>query len=154
MKETLRIGVLYSRGPHFTRALQQLREAHPQARITAIVPPEYPREALQTLADTVVVSAQNAQAGRSLKTAVSVVRQIRAGRFDRFVVMFDSLRLRLLAAASGATERACHTADGRILSLSRNPMPALARACARNVRGRCRYAYIRWVVYHRPVEKR
>ncbi|HEX71902.1 MAG TPA: hypothetical protein ENN65_01095 [Candidatus Hydrogenedentes bacterium] len=153
MSKTLRIGALYSRGPHFPRMLQQLREAHPDAHITAIVPPEYPRDALEGLADAVVVTAQNAQAGGNWKTAFAVLGQIRAGKYAHFVVMFDSLKLRLLVAGSGAASRYCHTVDGRVIPLSRNPLPALLRALARSVRGHITYAYIRWVVYHRPVEK-
>ncbi len=153
MSRTFRIGALYSRGPHFPRVLQKLREQHPGAQITAIIPPEYPRDALEGLADAVVVTGQNAQMGGHWKTAFAVLAQIRAGKYDHFVVMFDSLKLRLLAAGSGAASRFCHSVDGRIIPLSRNPLPALLRACARSVRGHIVYAYIRWVVYHRPVEK-
>lgn len=153
MSKTLRIGALYSRGPHFPRTLQQIRRVHPDAHITAIVPPEYPRDTLEGLADAVVATARNVRSGANWKTALAVLRQIRAGQYDQFVVMFDSLKLRLLAAGSGAASRCCHTVDGRVIPLSRNPLPALLRAFARSVRGHIAYAYIRWVVYHRPVEK-
>lgn len=146
--------------------LRQLRAKHPEARITALVPSGYPREHIADLADDVVSTMRG---DRMASAFWSVVKQIRAGNYDLFVTMFDSPRLRVLSLWSGASQRYCFTPDGRYLPMGgatlhgaqrgqenaggRSLFGILLATLWANVRGRLLYAYIRHVVYHRPVEK-
>ena len=139
--------MLYSRGPHLLRTLKQLRAEAPGDHVTAIVPPGFPTETLEGLADDV----REAPRPAGLAGAWRMARGLRAERFDRFVVMFDSPRLRLLAALRGARVRECRTVEGRTIALPRSVWGTLLTAAARSLRGRLRYHYIRCIVRHRRV---
>lgn len=153
MNEPTNICAFYSRGPHFLRLLKHLRTQHPQARITAVVPPAFPAEAALGVA-TQVIKTQQAQwtlaHQRDLRKLVGVLR---GGKYDLFVVMFDSPKLRVLAALSGARARHCYTIDGRYFPLRLALFRQLGSNLARSIRGRLLYAYLHFVVYCRPVQK-
>ena len=144
-----RICAYYSHGPHFTRMLKALRAAHPDAEITAMVPPGYPHAPLAGLADAVVEVAKPA----TVSGALGVLRRIRAGRYDCLAMMFDSPKLRLLAALSGVPRRVCHSVDRRQFPLKRAIIAPLMGALWRNLRGRILYRRIRYIVDHYPVER-
>ncbi|HNR31308.1 MAG TPA: hypothetical protein PKI11_10500 [Candidatus Hydrogenedentes bacterium] len=154
MPDPKRICAFYSRGPHFMRLLAFLREREPQAHITAVVPPGYPKALLGNRADAVIETAKAQYAARDLAGIRDLLRTIRAGRFDEFVVMFDSPRLRLLAAFTGAARRSVFTVDGRCLPLTVSPVAVLVSWLYRSLRGRLTFAYIYCVVHGRPVERR
>ena len=147
------ICAFYSRGPHFLRTLKFLRAQHPQARITAVVPPTFPAEAALGIANQVIKTHQANWSLRHQRDLRKLVRALREGRYDAFVVMFDSPKLQVLAALSGARHRYCYTIDGRYvpirLALARQVFGTLAR----NIKGRLLYAYLHYVVYCRPVQK-
>lgn len=147
------ICAFYSRGPHFLRMLKQLRAQYPEARITAVVPPTFPAEAALGIANQ-VIKTQHAQWSlrqhRALRKLVGVLRE---GRYDLFATMFDSPKLRVLAALSGARARVCFTIDGRQIPLKLAVFSQLLDALARNIKGRLLYAYLHYVVYARPVQK-
>ena len=131
------IAVLYSRGPHFIRALQVLRKVHSGATLTAIVPAEYDdKEALEGLADAVVTTSSG---------AVEVLRTIRNGRYDVFVVLFASPKLRLLASLSGARERMCCEPDGHRSPLVESPFGVVAAIGLARLRGHLTYARL-WII--------
>jgi len=148
-----RICALYRHGPHYIQMLRYLREHWPEARITAMTPPGYPQEALEDLADEVLEMGRSTYRLRDLLALPALLRQIKAGRYDLFVVMFDSPKLRMLAALTRIPRRACYTIDGRYFPLELRLIRFVADYLYRNIRGRITYAYIRHVVYHRRVEK-
>jgi ADP-heptose:LPS heptosyltransferase len=148
-----RICLFYSHGPHYTRVLKELRKQYPEAFITALVPKSYPRTHLEGLADQVQETAEQAYGLRNLSGLRRLLSQIRAGHYDHFVVLFDSPKLRLLASRTGIPRRSCHTVDGRQFELERGIIPLLLKTVYRNIRGRIRYAYIRYIVSHRPINK-
>ncbi len=150
MSDVNTICAFYSRGPHYVRMLKYLREAYPAARITAMVPPAYPREFIEGLADELVETPASRQ---GVAAVLGVIRQLRAQRFGLIAVMFDSPRLRLLASGSGASQRYCYSADGRFLPLKRRWIPFLLNEAMRRVHGHITYAYLHYVVHHRPVRK-
>jgi hypothetical protein len=153
MNETQRIGVFYSRGPHFLQALKHLRTRYPRAWIAALTPPEFPREFVEGLCDEVIETGHAAYSMRDWRALLALRKQIRGGRFDVFVVLFPSLKQRLLAAFSGSRERYCFGIDGELRPLRWSIVSGLADALCRNVRGRLTYAYIHYVVHHRPVRR-
>ena len=152
--EVGRICALYSHGPHYARVLRHLRRAYPDAVITALVPPGFPNEPLEGLAHKRLDLPAKAARRRGFAALRAILPVIRRGRYDLFVVMFDSFRLRLLAALSGARERRCFTADGRFIPLRLSLARLLAGTAWRNLRGRVTYWRIRWIVHHCPVEKK
>lgn len=145
-----KVCALYSAGAHYPLVLRRLREAYPDAEITALVPPEYPvpEEGLPG-ADRV-----ERLAGRGLRDAAAALRQVRGGAFDVFAVMFDSPRLRMLAALSGARERAWCTPGGRLVPLTGSaPRVALGEA-ARLMRGHVVFGALWALVRVLPVGRR
>ena len=153
MKKVKRICAFYSHGPHYLRLLRYLRENCPDAEITAMAPPDFPDEPLLNCADHVMHTGQPSYSLRDVRALRQLLRQIRSAHYDLFAIMFDSPKLRLLATLSGVRRRYCYTADGRFFSIHFSIVSLLAQALYRNIRGRITYAYIRHVVYHRPVEK-
>jgi len=153
MSETQHVCAFYSRGPHFVRLLKKLRIDYPGAQITAMIPAAFPPEAIAGLADHVVTVPESARTGRNLKVLRRLAAALRKGRFDVLFIMFDSPRLRGLAALSGARTRLCFHVDGRITPVRFNPISQGFSAVSRGIRGRLLYAYIRHIVYTRPVRK-
>jgi len=153
MSAVKRICAFYSHGPHYAQVLKHLRKTYPDANITAMTPPGYPREPLTPLANRHAESAQATYSLRDIAALRLLLRQIRDGRYDLFVVMFDSPKLHLFARLTRVRRRYCYTADGRYYPLRLSLIRLLSTTLYRNLRGRITYAYIRYVVYHRPVQK-
>ena len=137
----------YSRGPHYARLLRHLRKTHPGAHITAMVPPGFPTDTLADLADAVLVTPAPPHGLRNPGALLALVRQIRATGCTRFVIMFDSARLRLVAMASGAPERWCFGPDGSYTAIETAPLRRLCGCLARRLRGWSTWLHI-WVVVH------
>jgi hypothetical protein len=146
-----RICAYYSRGPHFVRNLKTLRQAHPDAHLTAIVPPDYPVESLGDRADTVEPLGLPADGRRDTRAVLRLARHLRAGRHDLFVVMFDSPKLRLLASLSGARRAECLTIDGRRFPVRFAPVAQFLGGLWRRARGNLTYARVWLVVRFRKV---
>ncbi|MFP4499431.1 MAG: glycosyltransferase family 9 protein [Candidatus Hydrogenedentota bacterium] len=152
MNKPERVCAFYSHGPHFRRLLRDLRNRYPEARLTALVPPGYPEAHIAGLADEIARTEQTNYSARDWKGIRRLLKQIRAGNCDVFVVMFDSPRLRILSALTRAPRRYCYTADGRYFRARLSLLAALGSTLYRRIRGHLTYACIRWVVYHRPVK--
>ena len=151
---TERICAFYSHGPHYRRLLRYLRQKHPNAQVTALIPPDYPADHIADDVDAVETTAQTGYGLSNPRGFIVLLRQIRRERYDRFVVMFDSPRLRILTALAGARERRCYDVNGRYRILRLGLVHTAASALWRNLHGRAMHAYIGWVVKHRPVEDR
>ena len=143
-----KICAYYSHGPHFLPMLDYLRAHFPGAAIVAFVPPNYPAAVLDERADSVVVVEKST----SLPQLLTLRRLIRAQQYQLLVVMFDSPRLRLLAAGSDVPHCYCYGPNRRYLPLERGLVRQLVRGLNRQVCGRIRYAYIWCVVHYRPVK--
>ena len=153
MNTPARICAFYSRGPHFQRLLKHLRVEYPDAVIHAIVPPTFPEEVLQEVVDEVIKTGQAQWSLREVGALRALLGLLRGGHYDLFVVMFDSPKLRVLAALSGARKRQLFTIDGRMVPLRLALLRQSLGALGRNVRGRVLYAYLHYVVYTKPVQK-
>ena len=141
------IAVFYSRGPHYLRALRYLRANTPDADITAIVPPGYPREALSEVPDHCVETGRKTNSLIHPVALIRLCRMVRARRFELFVVLFPSLKLRLLAAASGARHTYCYGPDGRFLPLHFAPGKFMLDWIWRRILGHWTFLRI-WCVVH------
>jgi len=151
MSQVERICAFYSRGPHFARMLRKLRERWPNATIVALVPPTFRVEMLPKEADEAEITTTGKRGARAV---TAVCRQIQAGNYDVLVVMFDSPRLRLLAALSGVQKRYCCTVDGRLFHIRLAPFSLLFGTLWRRLRGEFTYRCVRYVVRHRRVPKK
>lgn len=147
MNEQCHIGLFYSYGPHFMKTARALRLEHPDSRITAFLPQEFPVDLLADLDITAARVLPNPGAGRSVSMLFSIVRAIRAQRLDLFVVLFNSPRLRLLSALSNARECQCRLVDGRSVPVRFTLAGGLAHTLFRRLRGNIRYARI-WIEVH------
>jgi hypothetical protein len=141
------IVAFYSRGPHFARLLRHLRKTHPDARVTAMVPPGFPADTLEGLADAVLVTPAPPHGLRDPGALIALIRQIRATGCTRFVVMFDSARLRLVTMFSGAPERWCFGPDGGYAVIKAKPLRRLCGDVTRRLRGWVTWLRI-WFVVH------
>lgn len=139
---------LYSRGPHFTRLIAQVRKVTPFARVIALVPPNYPADHLEDLADEVVTVGP----ARGLAGLRAVRERVRLAKADALVVMFDSPRLRMLAKVCPVRYRYCYTIDGRFFPVRMTLVRQTIESVTRAIRGRLTYRRIRRSVYRHPVE--
>lgn len=148
------ICVFYSHGPHFGRTLKKVRKDYPQAQITAMVPPEFPAEALEGLANRMVHTKDASYSIKEPGKVMALIKQIRRGNYDLFVTLFESPKLRILASRSGACERYCSSVDGRFFPLRGLLLNHILLQCWRNIKGRIRYRYICWVIRTQPIQKK
>ena len=141
-----RICIFYSKGRSFLDVLRCLRAQYPTAELVAMTPPNYamsPEEKAE--ATRVVTTELAAYSARSPRSFLRLVQQIRACRYDVFVITFDSTRLRILAALSVASSCAYCSLDGRVVPIRPTVAGTLAAAAARNAWGRLVYAWV-WTV--------
>ncbi|MCX5772374.1 MAG: hypothetical protein NTZ09_19165 [Candidatus Hydrogenedentes bacterium] len=141
-----RVCAFYSKGRRFLDVLRCLRAKYPAAELIAVTPPNYkmsPDEKAE--ANRVVTTELDAYSARTHQAFRRLVQQIRASRYDVFVITFDSTRLRILAALSGAHSCAYCSLDGKVVLIRPTVAGTLAGAAARNLWGRLVYAWV-WTV--------
>jgi hypothetical protein len=138
-----RVCAFYSKGRSFLDVLDRVRAAYPGAHVTAMAPATYAMpEAERMAADDVIVTEQARYSMGSPGPFFRLMRQIRRERFDVFVITFDSPRLRILAALSGAARCAYCSMDRQVVPIGPTVPGTLAATLARNVWGRLAYRWI------------
>lgn len=138
-----RICALYSKGPHFVRMLQRLREEYPDETIVAAIPTTYPFPAIQLFADATIRLPEAGETSPWVRPW-TVVRAIRRARCSHIVVMFDSPRLNLLARVCGTGRRWCYSVDGRLHALARPTLGLVLAPVLHRVRGQMDYMRARF----------
>jgi len=138
-----RICAFYSQGPHYVRLLRCLRENYPNAVLVAAIPATFPFDVIGGLVNETIRLPDGEERGR-ISQGWQVLRRLRQARCAQIVVMFDSPRLHLLSALSGARQRRCFTVDGRFYRLRAGFTALLADALARPIRGRWNYLMAWW----------
>lgn len=137
-------GVFYSQGPHFAKVLRRARKTYPGDTLTAVLPHGFTiTDDLADLADNVVHTQQSHYALRDVPALFRLVGELREQRFTRFIVLFESPRLRLLAAAARAKQCLHGAPNARLFPISSGMLQALLAVAVRAVRGRLLYAAIR-----------
>jgi ADP-heptose:LPS heptosyltransferase len=148
MTNPQRIAVFYSKGRNFETVLKAVRHQYPQAGVTALVPSDYPASEEERALVNVVEATEEARYSPKHPAALMrLFQSIRAGRYDIFVITFNSPKLNILAAASGARTRIFCALDGRIRTIYPGFAKTIADIAYRNIRGRLTYAYI-WLAVH------
>jgi hypothetical protein len=155
MSRKPRVCVYFSVGRNFLNVLRSVKQSLPDASITAVIPPGYPISGDErSLAEEIIETDLVRYSWRTLPALARLVRQFRRERYDAFVILFDSPRLRIVSSLSGAAERLHCRMDGR-LALVRMSIPGtIADVVFRNVWGRIVYAVIWSIVRFRPVRLR
>lgn len=151
MSNPNRIAVMYSYGPHFIPAIRLLRQQYPDSRLTALIPPAFPQEPIASLVDEILVSVPEPGAHRSLPDMYRLLHSIRGGRYDMLVLLFDSLKLRMIASASNAATVYCFTVDGRLAPLTTPLYRSLLDTSWRVLYGHILYYKIWWHIRLHPI---
>ena len=147
-----KIGVFYSLGPHFLKTLDTLRREFPETEIAIMVPPDYPlSDEERALADHVEETERDHYSPRDVAACLRLVRRIRSERFHTFVVLFDSLQLRCLAALAGVPDRLCCLPQGKLIPLGRSVVGVLVGEVLHRTWGRAAYAVLWLLVRLLPV---
>ena len=147
-----KIGVFYSLGPHFLKTLETLRREFPETDLTIMVPPDYPlSEEECALADHVEETERDHYSPRDVAACLRLVRRIRRQRFHTFVVLFDSLQLRSLAALAGTPDRLCCLPQGKLIPLGRSVVGVVVGELLHRAWGRAAYVALWLLVRLLPV---
>lgn len=123
------------------KALSYLRRCHPGAVIDVLLP-EGADEGRTHGASTVHYYRH-----AGLTTVWSLLRRLRVSRYDLFVVLFPSSKLRLLAASCGAARKAVLLQNGRLVPLTDSLPRAFFRESFLMARGRTKY-WRAWLSVH------
>lgn len=141
-----RICLFHSEGRDYGNAAALLRSRFPEAHICAFVPPDHTVSPETGAAVDEVVRMERAHySPRNVGACLRLVRRIRAHGFERFVVLFPSPQLRMLAALSGAKTPCCLGPVGQILPTERKAGAVAFPSCRRLLGGLCVYA-IAWLL--------
>lgn len=140
-----RVCAFYSKGRRFLDVLERVRAHYPKAQVVAMAPATYAMpESEKAAADAVLITEQARYSARAPGAFLRLLRQVRRERFDVFIITFDSPRLRILAALSGAARCAYCSMDGQVVPIAPSVAGTAAATLARNVGGRVAFAAI-WV---------
>lgn len=149
-----RICVFFSKGRSFADALRAVRKGMPEAMITALFPAGYPFSTEESsLAAEVAFTERSQYALRDIPSLIRLVRNLRASRYDAFVILFDSPKLRILAALVHARRSLLCRLDGKLVPIRPTVCGTLTGIVVRNLWGRIVYAYIWAVVRLLPVRE-
>jgi hypothetical protein len=154
MSKAPRTCVFYSLGNNYPRILKEVRARYLGTRLCAMVPPGHPFTSEDLApADEVIETERARYSPRDVGACLRLIRGIRAGRFDRFVVLFESRQLQILAALSRAPHCECWIIDGRVVALSPSVLGVFRRGATRVLRGIITYIRTWMVVTFKPVIK-
>jgi len=138
-----RICVFYSKGRSFADVLQAVKDKYPSAAIEAWIPRGYPASAEEkALATELLETEQALYSVRQPEFLLRLISQLRAKRYDLFLITFNSPKLQTLAALSGAAAKAYCGLDGRLWPIRPSVGKVLGDVACRAVRGRLTYAWI------------
>ena len=155
MSDVLKICAFHSQGQSFFRILEVLRQQYSDADITAMVPAGYPvSEEERSLVNNVFEMELPEYSPRDVGPCIRLVRDIRKRRFDKFIVMFPSPQLQIMAALSGARDADYLMVDGRSFELFTSIFKVLFKLTSAVIKGHLRYLAIWANVRFCPVRVR
>ena len=148
-----RAGVFYSVGLHLEKCLHAVREDAEAPAIILFIPPGHSlKEREKALATEVVITELVHYSPKNVAACLRLLKSIKAEKLDEFVVMFDSLQLRLLASISGVNRRRWCDPRGRLSDLRGNAASILLREGFRRASGAIIYAMLWTLVRVLPVK--
>ena len=152
MNQSERVCVFFSVGSDFAKVVKIIRARNPGAHITAMTPPDFPTDGIP--ADEVIRMEVDRYRPWQVARVRRLARQLRAGRYDRFVVLFPSTKLKILASLSGAPQCECWGADGRVRRLAPGFWGNFSGEIPRRLRGFRHFLDLWAHTLLRPVKKR
>lgn len=148
-----RVALYYGFGPNFIDRVKSLKRLRPHARLTVVYPAGYAvTDAERALVEEVLHTPKPAYSPRDVRGCLELVRWLRGLRFDEFVVAYDTLQLRLLAALTGVRRCTCLAPDNQIVPLTRWAPLVIPGKVWRCARGTAAFALMGASVLLRPVE--
>lgn len=145
MTEKNRVGVFYSLGQEFDQIIKSIREAFPDDHLVAMVPSAYVEtEAIAPFVDEAIRTKYASYPSRQPWRTLDMIRTLRRERYDVFIVIFYSFKLRLLASLAGAPRVYCWALDGRVIPLETNIAAVLADIAKQTLLGWWRYGRVWW----------
>lgn len=151
MNEIERICVFFSVGNDLAKVVRTVRARHPHSHITATAPPGFPMDGVA--ADKIVLMEVSRYRPWHVARVRRLARQLREGRYDLFVVLFPSMKLKMLASLSGAPQCECWGVDGRVHRLDRSFWGNVSGEIPRRLRGFRQFLDVWAQTLLRPVRK-
>jgi len=138
-----RIGVFCNAGIHAGEVVAAVLARFPDADVYALVPPgSFLKKRFGTSMVNVVEMERERYSLREPGVCWRLVRRLRRERFERFIVLFDSLQLGLLGGIIGAQTVECWDDAKVIHRLPRTVPGVLVRLLGRRIWGLTRWARI------------
>lgn len=146
----MRIGLFYSYGPHFLKAVHFLIEKYPNDTIILFLPQHFPTYYFENLPITPVFLPWNGEhlpLLKGLKTFLRIIKTIRSYHVDQFVILFESPRQVVLSKLSGARYLYVYSIHNEAKPISQGIIKSIGRVFINRFKGLCLYLYIFCHVY-------
>ncbi len=141
----MKIGLFYSYGPHFLKAIHFLCEKYPKDQIILFIPQEFPSYYFEKLPVSPVFLPWDGQHLSTLKgigTFINILRIIRSQKLDQFVILFESPRQITLSTLSGARHTFVYSIHKEYKNLSQGIFKSLSKTFVNRLKGILMYSYI------------
>ncbi|MGC8738270.1 MAG: hypothetical protein ACP5UA_06430 [Candidatus Hydrogenedens sp.] len=141
----MKVGLFYSYGPHFLKAIHFLVEQFPEDNIILFIPEDFPSYYFEKLPVSIVPlpwSGQHIPLLKGIKIFLNIIKIIRSQRLDQFTVLFESPRQIMLCKLSGAKHSFVYSIHKEFKPISQGFFQSLTRILIARFKGLCLYSYI------------
>lgn len=146
----MKIGLFYSYGPHFLKALYFLTEKYPNEEIILFLPQNFPTYYFENLSITPIFlpwDGKHLPLLKGTKAFFNIIKMIRSQQLDQFVVLFESPRQITLSKLSGAKNTFIFSIHKEYKPISQGILKSLTKLFINRLKGLFLYSYILLHVY-------
>ncbi len=146
----MKIGLFYSFGPHFLKAIHFLVEQYPNGNIIIFVPEKFPSYYFEELPVKPIFLPWNGEhlsLTKGISIFLKVIKIIRSQQLDILVTLFESPRQIILSRLSGARETYVYTIHKEYKTISEGIINSLMESFCKRVKGIFTYTYIFLHIY-------
>jgi hypothetical protein len=146
----MKIGLFYSYGPHFLKAVHFLVEKYPKDIIILFIPKDFPSYYFEKLPVSLIPlpwQGQHISLLKGIKTFLNIIKVIRSQDLDHFTVLFESPRQIMLSKLSGAKHTFVYSIHKEYKPISKGFFQSLIQLINARFKGLCLYFYIFLHVY-------
>lgn len=146
----MKIGLFYSYGPHFLKAIRFLTEKYPKEDIVLFLPQNFPTYYFENLSITPIFlpwDGKHLPFLKGTKIFLNIVKIIRSQKLDQFVILFESLRQIILSKLSGAKDSFVYSIHKEYKPISQGILKSLTQLFINRLKGFFLYLYIFLHVY-------
>ncbi len=146
----MKIGLFYSYGPHFLKAIHFLTEKYPDDNILLFLPQNFPTYYFENLSITPIFLHWDGHHLSLLKgtlTFFNIIKIIRSQQLDQFVVLFESPRQITLCKLSGAKEKYIYSIHKEYKPITQGILKVITKLFMNRLKGFFLYSYIFFNVY-------